>query len=433
VCLAIVAGGFLLAAFDAPIFDLLQHAPVFSSIKRAYYIVCVIWAMAILSAMAFERWFEGDVRSRWLVLSVGVALAINTVLYLIYAFFGGLIHQMRFDPYLGRQMAELWAAQTAVLILLGLGCVWKRPRIWMALLTVVLAADLLTAGRGMNPTQPRSYMYPKTQLTDFLQTLPRPGRVGLAEGMILRGFMIPYGVEEVLGYDAVYPERITRFQQTLLTNVWTAMEPVYNIGYYLNDPRGVGIAHEAVFPLKEPGRFERVAALDGLEVYRNNRALPRAFLVGRGRVVENRDRLFEAMAEPGFDPAKEVLLESSPSRPLPQGAGDAPGTARITDYRSTRIAVEVDATADSILVLGDAYYPGWRATMDGVAAPIFPAYYAFRGVQIPAGRHEVVFSYFPLSLRIGLVLSIATLLTVAVVSVAMFAAPRIARRRQLSA
>jgi uncharacterized membrane protein YfhO len=71
----------------------------------------------------------------------------------------------------------------------------------------------------------------------------------------------------------------------------------------------------------------------------------------------------------------------------------APGTARLLDDAPERIVVRVDAARDGILVLADAWMSGWSATVDGKPAPMAPADLAFRAVAVPAGSHEVVFTY----------------------------------------
>jgi uncharacterized membrane protein YfhO len=66
-----------------------------------------------------------------------------------------------------------------------------------------------------------------------------------------------------------------------------------------------------------------------------------------------------------------------------------------------------------VLVLTDAYFPGWMARVDGAPAEIFRADYLFRGVLLPAGEHMVTFSYAPGSVALG---AIATLLAACVVT-----------------
>ena len=41
------------------------------------------------------------------------------------------------------------------------------------------------------------------------------------------------------------------------------------------------------------------------------------------------------------------------------------------------------------------YYPGWIAEIDGKASHILRADVLFRAVEVPAGRHHVVFRYAP--------------------------------------
>ena len=72
------------------------------------------------------------------------------------------------------------------------------------------------------------------------------------------------------------------------------------------------------------------------------------------------------------------------------------------------MAVETDQPG--YLVLSDAYYPGWRATIGRQPAPLERANYAFRAVYVPAGQYTVEFMFEPLIWRIGLGVSAVTLL-----------------------
>jgi uncharacterized membrane protein YfhO len=89
---------------------------------------------------------------------------------------------------------------------------------------------------------------------------------------------------------------------------------------------------------------------------------------------------------------------------LPRTA-EGGGTIAWTSRASDRLELQVDAKADSVLVVSDTNYPGWEAELDGVATPILRANLAFRGVAVPAGSHRVVMKFRPPSARNGLVLS----------------------------
>ena len=65
------------------------------------------------------------------------------------------------------------------------------------------------------------------------------------------------------------------------------------------------------------------------------------------------------------------------------------------------------------LVMTEAYYPGWSASVDECDTPIALAYGLFRAVPLEAGRHRVEFRYRPQSLRRGAMLSLVGCITAA--------------------
>ena len=148
-----------------------------------------------------------------------------------------------------------------------------------------------------------------------------------------------------------------------------------------------------------------------MEVWVNSRAQPRAYLVPAARTVGSAEAAWEAVAAPSFNPRRTVVLEGGASGPLPspppeQAPGEGtrsrpasnqstPSSARLTSDRPQRVAIAVEAATDAWLVLADAWFPGWTATLDGTPTPVLRANYLVRAVAVPAGRHEVVFSYDP--------------------------------------
>ena len=77
----------------------------------------------------------------------------------------------------------------------------------------------------------------------------------------------------------------------------------------------------------------------------------------------------------------------------------------IVEYGTDRVRIDVRTESAAYLLLTDAWFPGWRARIDGVDATVWRADYAFRAVWVPPGRHTVTFRYEPRSVRLGLVVS----------------------------
>lgn len=150
------------------------------------------------------------------------------------------------------------------------------------------------------------------------------------------------------------------------------------------------------------------------EVYERIGAHPRAFFVARGRRVDSPEAALAAISEPGFGKAAVVVIEPD-GQPLPDEALPAgrliPASIRVDEPE--RVVVEVDAPSRGFLVLSDSYSSGWEATVGGAELPIYRANYLFRAVPVEAGTSTVSFDYHSPSLRLGLVISIATALAVA--------------------
>ncbi len=74
----------------------------------------------------------------------------------------------------------------------------------------------------------------------------------------------------------------------------------------------------------------------------------------------------------------------------------------------------METESPGLLVLGDTYYPGWKAYVDGKKTPIYPTDVALRSVYLEPGEHEVKFVYSPGSFKVGVLVSVLSLLALGV-------------------
>lgn len=143
-------------------------------------------------------------------------------------------------------------------------------------------------------------------------------------------------------------------------------------------------------------------------LYRNDHPLPRAYVVPRAEVRADDRSVVENM--PRVDPRRAVMM---PADPLGGGAGPRQEFTR-ADYDAAagpdRVVVRVATAAPGLLVVGDAWMPGWSATLDDRPVPILVGDRAWRVVALPEpGAHVVVMRYEAPGLRPGAAITLATL------------------------
>lgn len=400
-CMIPVALIGVLFAFNHPISHFADFLPVFSTIHRLYFICFFLFLPPLLGAIGIDRWLSRrrEKRDLWPLLVPAFVIVANVSLLLL-SHWPTLQAENLVDYVLFQVCIALFFGGLAIAIL-ALRCVWNRPRILANALAIVLAVDLLVAARDLRPTTPRNYIPPESKLFPYLESLPGPARFSLLSAEIMTGPHVYYGVELFYGYDALCPARLNAFRTACYPGAWDTMEPVAAVNYYLFREGSMTEGSE---------KFELLASIDGFDVCRNRHVFPRVRLVGNLEVLPDGDAVLERISQPDFDPATTAVTEFPVNTDSLLTDTTELGTAKITARTLNACTVEVTAHQPCVLVLADTYFPGWKASLDGAPTDMFPVYYAFRGVIVPAGEHVIRFWYDPLIFRIGTGLSVVTLL-----------------------
>ena len=149
----------------------------------------------------------------------------------------------------------------------------------------------------------------------------------------------------------------------------------------------------------------------GTVVLENRTVLPKAWLVPAAVQITDPQQTMGVLQNSGFDPRQVALVESVP--PIPLADPDRPqvisaDSVTVTTYAGERIAVTANAPQNAVLVLGEKYYRGWKATVDGKPAEIYPVNHILRGVYLAQGNHKVEFVFDPLPFKVGKWLTLAS-------------------------
>jgi hypothetical protein len=134
------------------------------------------------------------------------------------------------------------------------------------------------------------------------------------------------------------------------------------------------------------------------QVYTNENALPRFYLVSDYIVKTNKEDILSEIFQKKIDLKNTAILEENTSLKL---GNDENSIVKLLKYEPQRVSFSVNSSENMLLVLSDTYFPGWTADIDEKGAKIHRANYTFRAVEIPKGKHTVTFTYSPSSLLLG--------------------------------
>ncbi len=208
-----------------------------------------------------------------------------------------------------------------------------------------------------------------------------------------------FGLRNIFGYDPLILQRYEQFVTTQ-NDPRACTYDLLNAGYLVTTA-------PQKFP-DEPDAPQLVREKSGVYIYKRPSVLPRAWIAPRIEVMTNK-AILERIQQPDFAPRKEALVERDLQ--CDNIVTGTVGTVNVANYDNNQIQVQTRG-GGGLLIFSEVYYPGWHATVDGKPIPLVRADYLLRALCVPAGEHQVVLTYSPLSLKIGLVITIMTTLLV---------------------
>jgi Bacterial membrane protein YfhO len=410
-----------------PAFWMIHYIPVLKTLKNERLILVASFCAAVLAGLGITVLEDFRKSEKWrrrvevAILAASGFLVAFLMVYVLHLFSSELIEFVRMN----RFSVLLLAAGGGAVGLRVTGFLHRRPL--QAVLLLVVAVDLVTVNRGAIPfTNPRD-VFPPIELFDRLPRDPQPFRVAQLSASYGANFEVMYGLSGLCNYE-IGLERIKTFLKDIskdeMDSVMLTTKAVLeskdrrvdmlNAKYYIIttwDPQHVEFQ-------KQPERFRFMYTAGDTDVYENLKAMPAAFVVPASGaiVVEDEAAQLARVKDPFFNPEREVVL-SRPISPAVPGASPSSGTSGRVEWLSRRtnaFELKVSTGESGILVVSQIDYPGWKASIDGQPVEITRANYALPAIFVPQGEHRIIFSFEPLSFRIGLLLSAVCICVIAV-------------------
>jgi hypothetical protein len=438
--LLLLVGLVIAAGKYTPFASLIYHTPVIGKLRDVERALALVaFALALLAAIGMQRLIEPSSRGEraarpsLLLIAIATALAPMGVLWLARLRPFQRIMNLQPEELAHLQITSLNAGVPLALALLSAALLlwWSRRRAGAASQALAIGLVLLDLGgfaAAFNPTtDPQLYRRRPEVLAAFgsetapfrkatllpsndLDNRTAQERLAVSWGMV-------YGVEDINGFNSLQPRRYTDYlfgphvedvSYGLLDNA-RLLRPESPILSALN-VKYVLVPGD-IPPLDSPLRM--VYANQQVRVYENPQAYPRAYFADALRGETDPQAVLRAVTADGFDGRRLALVEADqPPAIAPVAGSTGSDRVAITRFGANQIELATSAAQPRFLVLSEMYFPGWRASVDGLETPIYRTNYLFRGIAVPAGQHTVAFVYRPASALISAGISLAALAVV---------------------
>jgi hypothetical protein len=160
---------------------------------------------------------------------------------------------------------------------------------------------------------------------------------------------------------------------------------------------------------KSPGELAFQTA-SGLKLYAEPGAFPRAWIVNRVWGVKNALEARSGLERPPEEFRRSAFVTGDP--PAVGSCGEG-GVASQVQRSGRHVAVRAALACPGLVVIGQTFYPGWHAFVDGKPAKLYETDGFLDGVPAPSGPHRIELIYQPWAVWVGAAISLlsAVLLT----------------------
>ncbi len=424
------------------------------------YLTFTAFGLAILAAMALQRFFDDDIPRpavRRVVIGtavvaaltyVGIAWVLVAPALPIRAFFRLAQWVDVPAPIQGAEFLLYRARPLFSSLLLKLICasflLWaaasgrRERRLALAVFCGFIVVDLIASNSDVNPTLDPALLRPPA----WVQRLPTGMHERVYIGGRLEGF-VNTSDEDAPKY-AIDIEGLSTMEQRHVV-----------VNEFLFQPSGAGVRESMSYdlPMLWPLEFAKTISLfhisskaaryrflkrvgvryavlpqppypgaaplasmtatAQMHLYELDPAARRLYVVPDALLGPSIGWQIQGMFLERFDPAAGVLVSESPPPPSGRPGRPAPPDARFVEDGINRVVVSASLPQDGYLALFDSYDPDWHVDVDGTPATLMRADGIFRAVHLTTGSHTVTFTYRPLRMYIGAATSGATALALA--------------------
>lgn len=399
--------------------------PFLSSSSSNLMVFLLCFSLSMLSGYGLDSFLSTNIKKKFYILVVTWVIIFGVISFIAY--------RLPFRAIAFKETLYEFSFLFSGFVLTGI--MVFSPRLKNYLIIFIFFLVIFNSWRAFQkfiPIVPKQLVFPNASVVSYLKDNSGIGRIwGIGSARIEANFATQLGFYSPDGYDPLYPkwygEFIRSSKDGKIHNAFddqTRSDAIIATAYagdfaqsvyikkiinflgisYITD-RLENLSTEKVFP---GDVYPLVYNKDNWKIYKNNNVFPRFFLANKVQNYTTSEQFGKKFFSNNFNPKTTVLLENKYF--YLKGMNMATEMSiSLKSYKSQAADFITKTNGPALLFLSDTYYPGWKAYIDKKETNIFKADYAFRAVLVPAGVHKVLFTFQSESFRLGLMISLISI------------------------
>lgn len=454
----------LMAGFNNPLSKIIfwLKIPFFSTATPSRIFYLFAFCLSVLAAYGFDNWLKEP-----------NGKVLKQVFFIVFSFFflSAFFVLVRLSQMIGSNSIKNMADQVSLLFYpgilfeprqilislrnlafpfvvflwtMGLLILWFKQPKWGKWLTIFLLISFIFHQfyffkKSLYSTDDNNFIFPETSAIKYLKENSELSRfIGVGQARVPPNLLTNFHLFSPEGLDPVFSRRYGELMNMVNTGIFVTDIPRIEARLIFDSEKDfenktklkalsfLGIKFLLVpeqseektlkeFTLPE-NQFEKVWQKNDLSIWQNNASFPRCWLVNNFIVESQPEEIIKKMFSENIDLKTQLILEEDPMIKF-DSFKQKEGKLEIVEYNTDSLRIKTETSVDSVVFCTDNFFPGWKAKINGKESKIYRANYTFRAVVVLAGSHEIIFSYEPLVVKYGILISAAGLLATAIFTI----------------
>ena len=203
---------------------------------------------------------------------------------------------------------------------------------------------------------------------------------------------VSYYHKSIGGYNAA---KLRRYQELIDMYIFPEMQQVIGSLRNATSLNDVDNAFEQT-PVLNMLNMRYLIYNENADPIYNTKSYGNAWFIDEIKMVNNADEEMTSLGK--INPKKTALVDVrfkdlvNNMNPIK----DSAASVELISYKPDELKYKTSSSQDGVMLFSEVYYqPGWKAYIDGKETDHFRANWILRGMNVPAGVHEIRFEFYP--------------------------------------